>query len=114
MFNLLCFKYVYISIRMIFQDELNNSTYDDDGHDHDGELERIVRPSTHPVGYWVCFFKKSNNNEETFVETGGEGYKAYIQNLLNYGQDAKSTQLQSSLFYKDDAFNMDVADPAVY
>nr|XP_034319374.1 uncharacterized protein LOC109619535 [Crassostrea gigas] len=86
MFNLLCFMYMYISIRMIFQDELNNSTHDDDGRDHDGELERrtnqqqgtelsvgayveilhgqetlkavIVRPSTHPVGYWVCFFKK--------------------------------------------------------
>lgn len=41
MFNLLCFMYMYISIRMIFQDELNNSTHDDDGRDHDGELERV-------------------------------------------------------------------------
>lgn len=33
--------YMYISIRMIFQDELNNSNHDDDGHDHDGELEHV-------------------------------------------------------------------------
>lgn len=53
-------------------------------------------------------------NGKQFTSSGGAtyAYKAYIQNLLNYGQDAKSTQLQSSLFYKDDASYMDVADPA--
>ena len=30
-------------------------------------------------------------------------YKAYITDLLNYGQDSKNSYLQSSLFYKDDA-----------
>ncbi|XP_041362090.1 uncharacterized protein F54H12.2-like [Gigantopelta aegis] len=30
-------------------------------------------------------------------------YKAYIQTLLNYGEDAKKSQLQSQLFYKDTA-----------
>lgn len=33
--------YMYISIRMIFQDEPNNSTHGVDGRDHDGELERV-------------------------------------------------------------------------
>ena len=30
-------------------------------------------------------------------------YKAYITDLLNYGQDSKNSFLQSALFYKDDA-----------
>ena len=52
-------------------------------------------------------------NGKQFNSSGGAtyGYKAYIQNLLNYGQDAKATQLQTSLFYKDDARFMDVTDP---
>ncbi len=33
-------------------------------------------------------------------------YKAYLTDLLNYGEDSKSTLLQSSLFYKDTAFHM--------
>ena len=37
------------------------------------------------------------------VEVGNShyAYKAYLLNLLNFGQDAKSTWLKSSLFYKD-------------
>ena len=37
------------------------------------------------------------------VEVGNShyAYKAYLLNLLNFGNDAKSTWLQSSLFYKD-------------
>lgn len=52
-------------------------------------------------------------NGKQFSSSGGAtyAYKAYIQNLLNYGQDAKSTQLQSCLFFKDDAAYMDVNDP---
>jgi len=30
------------------------------------------------------------------------GYRAYIEMLLSYGDDAKKTQLTSSLYYKDD------------
>lgn len=36
-------------------------------------------------------------------------YKAYLQNLLNYGEEAMQTQLQCCLFFKDDAFYMDVS-----
>lgn len=34
-------------------------------------------------------------------------YKAYLTDLLNYGQDSKNSYLQSSLFYKDDAGQFD-------
>lgn len=34
-------------------------------------------------------------------------YKAYLNDLLNYGEDAKSSYLQTSLFFKDDASEMD-------
>ena len=34
-------------------------------------------------------------------------YKAYIMDLLNYGEDAKDTYLQSSLFFKDDPKQFD-------
>lgn len=42
MFNLICFMYMYISIGMIFQDELNKNNHDRD-HDngHDGVFERV-------------------------------------------------------------------------
>lgn len=45
----------------------------------------------------------------TSIETTNDTYpyKAYICDLLNYGQDAKSTFLQTSLFYKDTPGQMD-------
>ena len=38
-------------------------------------------------------------------------YRAYLETLLSYGGDAKSSQLTSALFYKDIAGNMDDANP---
>lgn len=38
-------------------------------------------------------------------------YRAIIQTLLNYGQDAKSSQLQSQLFFKDDFDHPEDPDP---
>ena len=38
-------------------------------------------------------------------------YRAMIETLLSYGQDAKDSQLQSALYFKDTAGNMDVVDP---
>jgi len=40
-------------------------------------------------------------------------YRAYIENLLSYGPDAKESQLTACLFYKDTAGKMDVSDPRV-
>jgi len=37
------------------------------------------------------------------------GYRAYIEMLLSYGEDAKKLQLTYSLFYKDDPQRFDIA-----
>lgn len=37
----------------------------------------------------------------------GYAYKAYLSDLLNYGEDSKNTFLQSGLFYKDDPNEME-------
>jgi hypothetical protein len=38
-------------------------------------------------------------------------YRAYIETLLSYGTEAKSTHLTSALYYKDDAGKMEDANP---
>lgn len=43
--------------------------------------------------------------------TNTYGYRAYIETLLSYGSDAKSSQLTSALFYKDEAGKMDKPNP---
>ena len=37
-------------------------------------------------------------------------YRAYLETLLSYGEEVKSTHLTSSLFYKDTAGKMDEPD----
>ena len=43
--------------------------------------------------------------------TNTYAYRAYIETLLSYGIEAKSSQLTSALFYKDDAGKMDHPNP---
>ena len=43
--------------------------------------------------------------------TNTYAYRAYIETLLSYGADAKSSQLTSALFYKDEAGKMDKPNP---
>jgi hypothetical protein len=43
--------------------------------------------------------------------TNTYAYRAYIETLLNYSSDAKSSQLTSALFYKDEAGKMDKPNP---
>ena len=38
-------------------------------------------------------------------------YRAYLETLLSYGEETKSTHSTSSLFYKDAAGKMDEPDP---
>ncbi|XP_072021487.1 uncharacterized protein F54H12.2-like [Amphiura filiformis] len=38
-------------------------------------------------------------------------YRALLESLLNYGQDATTTQLTSAMFYKDTAGNMEATNP---
>ena len=48
----------------------------------------------------------------TLVTTASDtyGYRAYIETLLSYGEDAKKTHLTSSLYYKDEAEKFDSLD----
>jgi hypothetical protein len=43
--------------------------------------------------------------------TNTYAYRAYIETLLSYGNEAKTSQLTSALFYKDDAGKMDKPNP---
>ena len=47
--------------------------------------------------------------QKTLVEVGSShyAYKAYLLNLLNYGDDAKESWMQSGLFYKDHSEQFD-------
>lgn len=68
------------------------------------------------VGHLNIFFTVSLVRW-TYPRMGNSGgatyaHKAYLQNLLNYGVEAKQSQLQCSLFLKDDAGFMDVMDPS--
>ena len=47
------------------------------------------------------------NNESLETSNKTYPYKAYLLDLLNYGEDAKESFMQSSLFYKDDAGQFD-------
>jgi hypothetical protein len=48
----------------------------------------------------------SLNGIPTTSSTNTYAYRAYIKTLLSYGSDAKSSQLTSALFYKDEAGKM--------
>jgi hypothetical protein len=54
----------------------------------------------------------SLNGTMISASTATYPYRAYIENLLNYGSEAKQSQLTSELFYKDTAGKMDTANPA--
>lgn len=41
------------------------------------------------------------NNKTITTQSGNYAYRAILENLLNYGSEAKDTHLTSSLFYKD-------------
>lgn len=50
------------------------------------------------------------NQKTITAQSGLYHYRAYIENLLNYGADAKNTHLLSSLFVKDSATHMEAGD----
>lgn len=47
------------------------------------------------------------NNDQIENSNGSYAYRAYLENLLNYGKGAKDTHLISSMFIKDTAGNME-------
>jgi len=52
----------------------------------------------------------SQNGTLITASTNTYPYRALLETLLSYGEDAKKTQLTSALFYKDQAGRMDSVD----
>lgn len=76
-------------------------------------------PADEPVGPVNLFLHSlfsqcevSLNERLVSPSSNNYPYRAYMETLLNYGEEAKKTQLTSALFYKDTAGLMDEANPA--
>ena len=53
-----------------------------------------------------------SQNDVKFSQSAGTyAYRAYIESLLSYGPQAKTSQLTAALYYKDTAGNMDRPNP---
>jgi len=67
-----------------------------------------------PVNLWLhSLFSQvdiSLNGTQVTTSTNTYPYRAIIETLLSYGDDAKESQLTSALFYEDQAGRMDVVD----
>ena len=70
----------------------------------------IVNNFLHTLFKQVDAFLKE---QQVTQASGTYAYRAYLETLLNYGSNAKNSQLTSAMFYKDQAGNMDVADPTI-
>ena len=82
-----------------------------DGTDLDAdEKVGIVNNFLHSQFKQVDVFLKEKQVTQAM---GTCAYRAYLETLLNYGPAAKQSQLTASMFYKDTAGKMDVADPNV-
>ena len=53
----------------------------------------------------------SLNDVEVSQSAGTYAYRVYIESLLSYGPQAKSSQCTAALYYKDIAGNMDRPNP---
>ena len=53
----------------------------------------------------------SLNDVQVSQSAGTYAYRAYIESLLSYGPQAKTSQLTAALYYKDTAGNMDRSNP---
>ncbi len=82
-----------------------------DGTDLDAdEKVGIVNNFLHSLFKQVDVFLKE---KQVTQATSTYAYCAYLETLLNYGPAAKDSQLTASMFYKDKAGKMDVADPTI-
>ena len=77
-----------------------------DADDHVG----IVNNFLHSLFKQVDVFLKERQVTQA---TGTYAYRAYFETLLNYGPAAKESQLTATMFYKDTAGKMDVANPTI-
>ncbi|KAI8499056.1 hypothetical protein Bbelb_235090 [Branchiostoma belcheri] len=68
-----------------------------------------------PTNLWLhSLFQQidvSLGNKIVTDSTNTYPYRAYFENLLNYGEDAKQTQLTSALFYQDTPGRLHMVDP---
>ena len=68
-----------------------------------------------PVNLWMhALFSQVEvylNNKLVTPSSTSYPYRAYIQTVLNFSKDAKTSHLTSALFYKDQAEQMDVVNP---
>ena len=68
-----------------------------------------------PVNLWMhALFSQVEiylNNSLVTPSSTSYPYRAYIETVLNFSKDAKTSHLTSSLFYKDQAGKMDVVNP---
>lgn len=70
--------------------------------------------NTGPINNWMhSIFQQviiSLNQKCITPPSNCYSYRSYIENLLNYGSDAKTSHLTSGMWYKDTAKNMDAVD----
>ena len=68
-----------------------------------------------PVNLWLSslFSQVNVYLQQKLIGSAGTNYpyKAYLEVLLNYGIDAKESQCQTQLYYKDDSEAMDQTNP---
>ena len=68
-----------------------------------------------PVNLWMhALFSQVDvflNNKLVTPSSTAYPYRAYIETILNFSKDTKSSQLTSALFYKDKAGKMDSVNP---
>ncbi len=68
-----------------------------------------------PVNLWLhALFSQVEvflNNKLVTPSSTAYTYRAYLETILNFTKDAKSSQLTSALFYKDKAGKMDSVNP---
>jgi hypothetical protein len=75
-----------------------------DGTDHVGVVNLTLHSLFSELDFKVNDTLISSTNN-TYA------YRAYLENLLSYGSDAKNSQLTASMYYKDTAGHMDVTNP---
>ena len=95
---------LYFKIKVIKKDgkDLKSSTADD----------KLVAPINNILHSLIQQFSIKLNGIDVTEKTDSYAYKAYLESLLNYNSEAKSSFLTSALFYKDTAGQMDETNPA--
>ena len=73
--------------------------------------DKLVAPINNILHSLIQQFSIKLNNIDVTEKTDSYAYKAYLESLLNYNSEAKSSFLTSALFYKDSAGVMDETDP---